>query len=249
MIKFITHNGSLQIESGNTVLLLTPMSNLAFNSLDLYNTTPTITLYNSNVGINETLFTAPLNQVADKDGNFFTVDGFLEYASLNFGMTMTESNTTSSGAVVMANGTYVNFGASGGGADILGGSSVDWGVEQNTASDHFPFLVVPFKAKIKAIGIQWGSTIDYQTARGSSTVSFKVSGANFGTDVTDVTNWSDIGTLTTEWDGTSGSHPGFLEEVDFPFDTDLIQVTAVASSGFGNMGEEVEITALIEQVV
>ena len=249
MIKFITHNGSLQIESGSTVLLLAPMSNLAFNSLDLYNTTPTITLYNSNVGINETLFTAPLSDVADKDGNFFTVQSFLEYASLNFGMTMTESNTTSSGAVVMANGTYVNFGASGGGADILGGSSVDWGVEQNTASDHFPFLIVPFKAKIKAIGIQWGSTIDYQTARGSSTVTFKVSGADFGTDVTDANNWSNIGNLATEWDGTSGSHPGFLEEVDLPFDKDLIQVTAVASSGFGNMGEEVEITALIEQVV
>lgn len=152
-------------------------------------------------------------------------------------------------AVVIANGTYVNFGASGGGADILGGSSVDWGVEQNSAGDHFPFLVVPFKAKIKAIGIQWGSTTDYQTARGSSTVTFKVSGADFGTDVTDVNNWAGIGTLTTEWDGTSGSHPGFLEEVDFPFDTDLIQVTAVASSGFGNTGEEVEITVLIEQVV
>lgn len=99
MIKFITNNGSLEIKSGNTVLLLTPMSNLAFTSLDLYNTTPTITLYNSNVGINETLFTATLSQVADNDGNFFTVDSFLEYASLNFGMTMTESSTPSSGAV------------------------------------------------------------------------------------------------------------------------------------------------------
>ena len=249
MIKFITNNGSLEIKSGNTVLLLAPMSSLAFTSLDLYNTTPTITLYNSNVGTNETLFTATLSQVADNNGNFFTVESFLEYASLNFVMTMTESKTTSSGAVVMANGTYVNFGASGGGADILGGSSVDWGVVQNTASDHFPFLVVPFKAKIKAIGIQWGSTIDYQTARGSSTVTFNVSGADFGTDVTDGLNWSYIGTLTTEWDGTSGASPGFLEEVDFPFDSDLIQVTAVATSGFGNTGEEVEITVLIEQVV
>ena len=99
MIKFITNNGSLEIKSGNTVLLLTPMNNLAFTSLDLYNTIPTITLYNSNVGINETLFTATLSQVADNDGNFFTVESFLEYASLNFGMTMTESSTPSSGAV------------------------------------------------------------------------------------------------------------------------------------------------------
>ena len=99
MIKFITSNGSLEIKSGDTVLLLTPMSNLAFTSLDLYNDIPRITLYNANVGINETLFTANLSQVADNDGNFFTVDSFLTYASLNFGMTMTESSTPSSGTV------------------------------------------------------------------------------------------------------------------------------------------------------
>ncbi len=99
MIKFITSNGSLEIKSGDTVLLLAPMSNLAFTSLDLYNDVPTITLYNSNVGINETLFTANLSQVADSDGNFFTVESFLEYASSNFGMTMTESSTPSSGTV------------------------------------------------------------------------------------------------------------------------------------------------------
>jgi hypothetical protein len=250
MIKFITNGSSLEVKNGGeAVLLFTPMKNIAFTSLELYEDIPTISLYNINVGLNERLFSAPLSQVADNDGNFFTVDSFLTYASLNFGMTPTESSTPSSGAVVMANGTYVNFGASGGGADILGGSSVDWGVEQNSSSDHFPFLVVPFKAKIKAIGIQWGSTIDYQTARGSSTVTFKVSGADFGTDVTDVNNWSVIGTLTTELDGTSGASPGFLEEVDFQFDSNLIQVTAVATSGFSNTGEEVEITVLIEQVV
>ena len=99
MIKFITSNGSLEIKSGDTVLLLTPMKNIAFNSLDLYNDVPTITLYNSNVGINETLFTANLSQVADNNGNFFTVESFLEYASSNFGMTMTESSTPSSGTV------------------------------------------------------------------------------------------------------------------------------------------------------
>ena len=93
MIKFITNKGSLEIKSEDTVLLLTPMSNLAFTSLDLYNDIPRITLYNANVGINETLFTANLSQVADSDGNFFTVDSFLTYASLNFGMTMTESSS------------------------------------------------------------------------------------------------------------------------------------------------------------
>ena len=99
MIKFITNNGSLEVKSGDTVLLLTPMKDIAFNSLDLYNDVPTITLYNSNVGINETLFTANLSQVADNNGNFFTVESFLEYASSNFGMTMTESSTPSSGTV------------------------------------------------------------------------------------------------------------------------------------------------------
>eukprot|EP01047_Picozoa_sp_COSAG01_P022407 COSAG01_NODE_1329_length_10704_cov_34.202074_10_plen_193_part_00 len=152
------------------------------------------------------------------------------------------------GSKISVNGTFVNFGASGGGADILGGSSVDFGVEQNTATDHFPFYIVPTSGtkKVTGVAIQWGSTTDYQTARGSSTVTFKVSQCTFGVDVTDVNNWGDIGTLTTEWDGTSGTHPGFLEEVDFPFTRNLIQVTAVASSGFGNTGEEVEITLIIE---
>ena len=57
-------------------------------------------------------------------------------------------STSNSAPLVSFNGTFVNFGASGGGADILGGSSVDWGVEQNTASDHFPFLIVPGPFKI-----------------------------------------------------------------------------------------------------
>jgi len=76
MIKFITNNGSLEIKSGNTVLLLTPMSNLTFTSLDLYNAIPRITLYNANVGINETLFTANLSQVADNNENFSQLIAF-----------------------------------------------------------------------------------------------------------------------------------------------------------------------------
>jgi len=148
---------------------------------------------------------------------------------------------------ISANGTFENFGASGGGADILGGSSVDFGVPQNTAADQFPFYIIPTAGggTIKAIGIQWGSNVDYQTARGSSTVTFNVSAAKLGTDVTDVNSWLLVGTLTTVLDGTSGSYPGFLEQVDFPLDRELIQVTAVASSGFANTGEEMEISILI----
>ena len=65
------------------------MKNIAFTSLELYQDIPTISLYNIDVGSNEALFTAPLSQVADSDGNFFTTDSFLRYASLNFGMTST----------------------------------------------------------------------------------------------------------------------------------------------------------------
>tara|TARA_B110000977_G_scaffold43781_1_gene59407 strand:- start:15023 stop:16780 length:1758 start_codon:yes stop_codon:yes gene_type:complete len=98
MIKFITNGGSLEVKNvGEAVLLFIPMKNIAFTSLELYEDIPTISLYNINVGLNERLFSAPLSQVADNDGNFFTVDSFLTYASLNFGMTPTESSTPSSG--------------------------------------------------------------------------------------------------------------------------------------------------------
>ncbi len=155
-------------------------------------------------------------------------------------------------AVVMANGTYVNFGATGGGADILGGSSIDWGVEQNTAGDHFPFLIVPFEAKIKGFGAQWGSTTPYSTASGSSTVTFNVFKAELGTVMTDAASWTQVGSLVTEWDQSSDS-PGFFEDAT-ALNLDIaagsvIQVTAIASSGFGNTGEEVEASILLQEVV
>jgi hypothetical protein len=93
MNKFIINKGSLEITSGETVLLLTPLKNIAFTSLLLYQDVPTISLYNINVGQNESLFTAPLLRVADNDGNFFTIDSFLAFASSNFGMTMTEGDS------------------------------------------------------------------------------------------------------------------------------------------------------------
>ena len=151
---------------------------------------------------------------------------------------------------VMSNGTFVNFGASGGGADILGGSSVDWGVEQNTAADHFPCLIMPFKAKVVSVGCQWGSITDYQIARGSSTITFNISEALLGSNMADAASWAQKGTLTTQWDGASGSFPGFLEEnLDISIGGGYaLQVTAVASSGFGNTGEEVELTIVFEKV-
>ena len=161
-------------------------------------------------------------------------------------------STSGSAPLVSFNGTFVNFGASGGGADILGGSSVDWGVEQNTASDHFPFLIVPGPFKIIGVGCQWGSNLDYQVANGSSTVSFTISFAPLGSVMTDPASWTSIGTITTQWDGTSGASPGFYETVNLPASGNLqglvVQITAVASSGFANTGEEVEANLLFEKV-
>jgi hypothetical protein len=155
-------------------------------------------------------------------------------------------------SVVMANGTFVNFGAFGGGADILGGSSIDWGVEQTTASDHFPFLIVPFEAKIKGFGAQWGSNTPYSTASGSSTVTFNVFKAELGNLMTDAASWTQVGSFVTEWDQSSDS-PGFFEDattlnLDIPVGS-VIQVTAIASSGFGNTGEEVEASIILQEIV
>lgn len=151
---------------------------------------------------------------------------------------------------VMSNGTFVNFGTIGDAQDVLGGASVDWGVEQKNQGEQFPFLIMPFRAKIVSVGCQWGSEVDYQTARGSSTITFKISQAALGSNMTDAASWTQVGTLTTQWDGTSGSSPGFLEEnVDISVDGGYVmQVTAVPSPGFVDVGEEVEITILLEKV-
>jgi len=70
--------------------------------------------------------------------------------------------------------------------------------------------------------------------------------------MTDAASWTQVGSFVTEWDQSSDS-PGFFEDattlnLDIPVGS-VIQVTAIASSGFGNTGEEVEASILLQEVV
>lgn len=148
MIKFITNRGSLEVKSGDVVLLLNPMKNIAFTSLELYVDIPKISLFNINVGSNEVLFTAPLSQVADSDGNFFTVDSFLEYASLNFGMTPINDSEISTDIVI--NGMVNNLASQG----SAGYDYMEW-TSNVTDSSQIPLWRNPRSFEIVAVTFVW----------------------------------------------------------------------------------------------
>lgn len=96
MIVFNIEGSSLKVLNGKTVLLLMPLKNIAFNSLELFNDTPMVTLYNLNVGQNEVLFSLPLDNIENSDGLTFTSNSFLAFASLNFGVdSMVDVTSTS----------------------------------------------------------------------------------------------------------------------------------------------------------
>lgn len=100
MIKLNIKGSSLEVVSidkirdVSTILLLTPLKNIAFNSLELYKDIPMVSLYNINVGFNENLLTTELTKLANESGEFFTLDSFILFASSHFGMTITEGGSS-----------------------------------------------------------------------------------------------------------------------------------------------------------
>jgi hypothetical protein len=86
MIVFDIEGSSLKVLNDKTILMLMPLKNIAFNSLELFNDTPRVTLYNLNVGQNEVLLSMPLENIENSDGEGFTAKSFLTFASLNFGV-------------------------------------------------------------------------------------------------------------------------------------------------------------------
>ena len=86
MISFNIEGSSLKVLSGKTTLLIMPLKNIAINSLELSSAIPTVTLYNLNVGQNESLISEPLTNIVQSDGESFTIESFLAFATLNFGV-------------------------------------------------------------------------------------------------------------------------------------------------------------------
>ena len=100
MIKLNIKGSSLEVVSideirdVSTILLLTPLKNIAFNSLELYKDIPMVSLYNINVGFNENLLSTQLSKLANESGEFFTLDSFILFAYSHFGMTITEDGSS-----------------------------------------------------------------------------------------------------------------------------------------------------------
>lgn len=150
-------------------------------------------------------------------------------------------------------GTFVNFGAAGGSADVLGGDTVNWGTELTTASDHLGNLTIMNGCKVKAVAVKWSSTVGMTTINNNATVSFKFSKAvNSNLNVTAASTWATAGSIVKQWRTSDGDYPGFIEDVSSLNITyekgDLLAFTASTSTGFSNTGEDVEVTLILEGV-
>ena len=149
-------------------------------------------------------------------------------------------------------GTFVNFGVTGGGADVLGGDTVNWGTELNTAVDHLGNLMIMNDCKVSKVSVKWSSKLPIRSIMGSAVVSFKFSKCtNIMADVTDAASWTTAGTVTAQWRASDGEDfPGFLEvksadNINYAVG-DLLAFTASTSSGFSNTGEDVEVGLILE---
>ena len=148
-------------------------------------------------------------------------------------------------------GTFVNFGAAGGSADVLGGDTVNWGTELTTAGDQLGNLTIMSDCKIKAIAVKWSSTVGMTTVNNNATVSFKFSkAANPNLNVTAANTWATVGSIAKQWRTSDGDYPGFIEDVsslNLTYEKgNLLAFTASTSTGFSNTGEDVEVTLILE---
>jgi hypothetical protein len=85
MIKFTIVDSTLQIQNGATIILVIPQLYVGLNSLSLYESIPTVSLYNLAQGNNLTLFEDKLSNCTDSAGTPFTVSSFIAFASTYFG--------------------------------------------------------------------------------------------------------------------------------------------------------------------
>jgi hypothetical protein len=135
--------------------------------------------------------------------------------------------------------------------DILGGSSAAW-TFIGFSADQFGGILAPFDCKVVGVIMQWASSVDYQFARGSADISFKISTASLGTDMVDAASWSTVSPGISEiWDGTSGTYPGFVEDGDLSGTITKgtsIQITAINTDTFADGSEEVEVSIILQKI-
>jgi len=174
--------------------------------------------------------------------------------ALNALVTVTNKPSVTINPIVYSySGTFVNFGASGGAADALGGDTVNWGTELTTASDHLGNLAIMDNCKVSKISVKWSSDVQLSSIIGSSTVTFRFFKCiDINANLLDSNNWILINELNTSWTSGSGAYPGFIEhkvnDDVFYSSGELLAFNASSSSGFSNTGEDVEVGLTLETV-
>jgi len=131
-------------------------------------------------------------------------------------------------------GTMQNFGSSGT-ISFLGGYTADFGTIKAPLGQ-IGFVIVTEDCKVTSLGWQWCSGLSITTAAGANkTITFKISTATVGGDMTNAALWTDY-FITTTIDTDDTPFPGFVEDVsalniDLPAGS-VVAVTALSSGTF-----------------
>ena len=85
MIRLEIVDGSLQISTGGSIILVAPKDSCAIDVLSLYEATPRIFIYNKYLGTSTSIFNNPLSNCEDSTGTPFDVNSFIAFAEANLG--------------------------------------------------------------------------------------------------------------------------------------------------------------------
>ena len=158
-------------------------------------------------------------------------------------------NKNVAGNMLSYSGSFVDFGSSAGTTFPTNGDACQFGVAPVALQDHVGNLAISYDAFISKVSCKWSSSDDFVTDVGTAVVSFKFYECQINDDVSLPASWTLIHTLTTTWDNTSGSSPGFIEDVlpsNIAVDANtLIAFVAETTVNFAQ-NEEVEVTLILE---
>ena len=116
MIRLEIVDGSLQISTGGSIILVAPKDSCAIDVLSLYEATPRIFIYNKYLGTSTSIFNNPLSNCEDSKGTPFTVSSFIAFAEANLGFNILKnaiSGTGANGQVAFFNGINTQSGDDG----------------------------------------------------------------------------------------------------------------------------------------
>ena len=153
------------------------------------------------------------------------------------------------GNMLSYSGSFIDFGSSSGSVFPTNGDSCQFGVSPSLLADHVGNLAISYNAYISKVSCKWSSQDDFVTDVGTAVVSFKFYKCKINDDVSLPASWVLIHTLTTKWDNTSGSSPGFIEDVLLSNiaveENTLLAFVAETTVNFAQK-EEVEVTLILE---